>query len=224
MEDRGDNIVTRRPVLGLLGSGAASLLGGCSLFSTRADYRFRMTLETGSASGSGVLQVNASKTIALTAHEHAGGAGLTGEAVAVDLPGGSVFALLTLGSGKKLLATQVTRALDPGANVVDPDAFVKAVDRLGSLPGEKAELPRADWPMMVRFRNIDDPTTVELVDPATVGVRRVVVETTSGDVTTGIEQKLRWLNRIRGGYLHGGTTSRDAPLGLTGQEFSTATR
>ncbi|OCC24852.1 hypothetical protein MB02_05165 [Croceicoccus estronivorus] len=195
MDDQHGNTVARRTAVGLFAGGAAMLLGGCGLSTTRASYRFRMTVVTWSANGSGVLRVNASKSIALTVHEHAGGAGLTGQAVVIDLPTGPVFALLTIGDGKPLLATQVTRALAPGVNTLDASDFLETVDRLESGSGAaKAELPRADWPMMVRFRDLNDSTTVELVDPATIGVRRIVVQTTRDDVTTGLRTRLPWLS------------------------------
>ena len=57
----------------------------------------------------------------------------------------------------------------------------------------KAELSRADWPLMVRFGDINDPKTVEQVDPDTIGVKRIVLETTRADVTTGIEKRIPWI-------------------------------
>ena len=48
--------------------------------------------------------------------------------------------------------------------------------------------------MMVRFRNINDPKSVERVKPEAIGVKRILLETTSDDVTTGIEKRLGWLS------------------------------
>lgn len=47
--------------------------------------------------------------------------------------------------------------------------------------------------MMVRFRDLNDPKSVERVDPDAICVRRITAETTSDDVTTGIEKRLGWL-------------------------------
>ena len=47
--------------------------------------------------------------------------------------------------------------------------------------------------MMVRFKDIHDPKSVEAVDPQAVGVKRVWVETTSDAVSTGIEKRIPWL-------------------------------
>lgn len=189
-------MMARRGLLrSLLGGAITAGLSGCGLFTKRASYRFRMTIEADAGSGTGVLQVNAVKSLALTAHEHAGGAGLSGEAVVLNLPEGPIFALLTIGDGKPPLATRVTLALDPGLNALDPKEFVQAVDRLGAwLGGARAELPRQDWPMMVRFRDISNPKSVEPVDPGTIGVKRIVVETTGDEISIGITKKLHWLN------------------------------
>lgn len=46
---------------------------------------------------------------------------------------------------------------------------------------------------MVRFGDLNDPKSVKQVDPEAVGVRRIVLETTSDPVTTGIEKRLGWL-------------------------------
>lgn len=67
----------------------------------------------------------------------------------------------------------------------------------------KAELPRAEWPMMVRFRDINDPMNVEQVAPKAAGVRRIVVETTRDPVTTGIMNRLGWLKEAESFHFHG---------------------
>jgi hypothetical protein len=59
--------------------------------------------------------------------------------------------------------------------------------------------------MLVTFTDIDDPKSVQRVDPANLaasfgpGIRlkRITVEVTDDDVTTGIEKRLRWLPKHR---------------------------
>lgn len=46
---------------------------------------------------------------------------------------------------------------------------------------------------MVRFRDINDPRTVEMVEPEAVGVKRILLEATQDPVTTGIEKRLGWM-------------------------------
>lgn len=80
---------------------------------------------------------------------------------------------------------------------LDPDFDNDVVESAGRISGSwstrRGEVPRADWPLMVRFRDLGDPTSVERVDPAAIGVKRIVLETTSDEVTTGIEKRLGWL-------------------------------
>ncbi len=65
--------------------------------------------------------------------------------------------------------------------------------------------------MMVRFRDLNDPKSVEKVDPEAIGVRRITVETTSDDVTTGIEKRLRWLPTHNGALAYDGQMHPNDP-------------
>ncbi len=79
-------------------------------------------------------------------------------------------------------------------------------------------LPHNDYPMLVTFTDIDDPTSVQLVDPddlaATFGegvnLNRITLAITGDGVTRGIEDVLGWLTR-RGRNIDGtsATTSRE---------------
>jgi hypothetical protein len=171
-------------------------LGGCGLL--EASYRFRMIVEVdtpeGPVSGSSVYEVTAHKTLRLTSEETAGGGGLRGEAVVVDLPNGPLFVLLKIPDARGRLASEATQALSGGKQLADIDEYVAAVRSLGSwFGGAEAELPRKYWPLMVRFRVIGDPKSVERVDPEAIGVRRIRLETTSDKVTDGIVERLGWL-------------------------------
>ena len=74
----------------------------------------------------------------------------------------------------------------------------------------KLDLPQWLYPMLVTFTDIDDPSSVQRVDPANlaasfgpgVTLKRITVEVTKDPVTTGIEKRLGpgfWKNwgRIR---------------------------
>jgi hypothetical protein len=69
--------------------------------------------------------------------------------------------------------------------------------------------------------------TIERVKPGDLGasfgsgvyLKRATVEITKDAVTTGIGKRLTWLARLKGGYLHGGFSSRGTPLGLHGGDF-----
>lgn len=191
-------MMARRGVMGFLAGSFAAVLGGCGILGGNG-YRFRMTVEVatpdGIKTGSSVMKVTAYKSFRLTSEEKAGGGGLTGEAVVVDLPGGPLFVTLKMPRAGDNLDTVTTLTLAPETPRGQLDAYVAAVNDLGGpFSNAKAELPRANWPLMVRFRDIADPKSVEQVDPEVIGVKRILVETTGDAVTTGIEKQLAWLS------------------------------
>jgi hypothetical protein len=195
-----DGIMARRGVIGLLTAAASALvLGGCGLFDREESYRFRMTVEVetpkGVKRGSSVLEEVASLS-SIRIGDSTGKRALTrGEAAVVDLPDGPIFVLLSLPDAGGPLGGKATVALAPEARGGDRSAFIEAVGELGEFSGNaKAELPRGHWPLMVRFRNLDDPKSVERVDPETTGVKRILLETTNDDITIGIDKRLGWLS------------------------------
>jgi hypothetical protein len=221
--------MTRRGVIGALMCGTGVLgLGGCGLFDSHASYRFRMTVEAetphGARSASSVYEVRVEKNNdpVKLAEERAGGIGTFGEAIVLDMADGPVFVLMKVPPEAESLARAVTQAFKPGVDLGGINNFLPAVRSLGGwFSHAKAELPRADWPMMVRFRDINDPKSAEEVSPDAIGVKRIWVATTTDPVTTGIEKSLGWLLSLNGGYLNGATTARTAGLGLAAGNFST---
>jgi len=190
-------MIARRGVLGLLGATVAISLTGCGAYSGES-YRFRMTVEAetpqGVVTGSSVYEVTAKKLVRLTSEERAGSGGTRGQALILDLPSGPVFVTLKMPVAGHHLGIRATKALLPATRSGDIDANLAAVDKLGSWFADyKAELPREDWPLMVRFGDINDPSSVERVEPGSRGIKRIFLETTSDDVSVGIEKKLAWL-------------------------------
>jgi hypothetical protein len=225
-------MMARRGALGLFASGLSALLVGCGLIGGTKSYRFRMTVEVespaGLKSGSSVMEITSYKAVALTAQEHAGGGGLRGEAVVVDLPGGPIFVLLQNDGHGQPLGVRVTSALTPDAKFNSVDDYVATVGHLGGLfASAKAELPRKDWPLMVRFRDIQDPKSVESVNPEATGVKRIVVETTGDDVTVGVGKWLSWFDRYADRHFDGTSassedmTASDLSAHMTSRSFST---
>jgi hypothetical protein len=97
---------------------------------------------------------------------------------------------------------------------------VKQVRRLSGT----RELPLTSLPLLVRFRDSKTPTTVERVDPLDIGksfgggakLVRVILEVvpagiwplssfgiTGEPIMRGIDKRLAWLTRLKGGYLDG---------------------
>ena len=198
--------MARRGVLGMLAGGAAALLGGC--WGSTASYRYRMTVEVdtpeGVKTGSSVMEVRLARGMAI-GDQSGVTSGVFGEAVVVDLPNGPLFVLLQVPDAGPPLQDIVPHAL-LGRRSDGPDGAMADGAKLGStwFSEYRAELPRTrdngsqvsnnNWPMMVRFADINDPKSVERVDPDAIGVKRITIETTSDDVTTGIRSKLPWLS------------------------------
>src|SRR6056297_1788866 len=118
----------------------------------------------------------------------------TGEAVVAKLGEGHLFVLL---AGERLGYRGVFRAL-----IEDGVTYRQYWKRIRRAEGRPFDVPRKDWPRLVTFGDIDDPTSVQLVDPddlaAVFGegfaLRDVTLEITDAPVTSGVvEGALGWL-------------------------------
>lgn len=225
-------------------AGLVVLLSGCG--TALPDYRYRLTVEVetpeGLKTGSSVIEVSTSMTSS-TSIPSPGAVRyrLSGEAVAVDLgQHGTLFALLR-SDVEPSWGTNLLFRLAPDVGAVrdengkyDSDASFRARyeamlqnRRLIVLPKTfqtnrvLRDMPAR--PMLVRFRDITDPTTVERVDPddlaASFGegikLRRVTVQLTDDPVTKGIIKELPWLANQQGGLVRvtKGKVIEDMPIG-----------
>lgn len=205
--------MTRRSVLGLLSVGATFAIGltGCGSYIGKS-YRFRLTVEAdtpqGIVSGSSVYEVNAKKLVRLSAEERRGSGGTRGQALILELPSGPVFVTLKMPTTGYHLGYRATEAFVPQTKSGDINDYLAALGELGGWSAHyTAELPREDWPLMVRFGDVDLPTSAEPVDPDAIGVNRILLETTRDDVSTGIERRLKWMgvNGPKGDIVSGST-------------------
>ena len=196
--------MTRREFVGFLSVGSAAILTGCNeMF--RKSFRFKMTVEVetpqGLRTGSGVMEVSAAKTTKILPEQNAVSTIFKGEAVLVDLPGGTLFALVSdIGSGYSLASASV-KSFDP---LTGPEGkYVASIGKLGETSSLGRSVPIRDMPKLVRFRDIRDPKTVELVDPDDlaksfgpgVQLKSIVLTVVDEPVTTGIENQLGWLSK-----------------------------
>ena len=162
-----------------------------------------MTVEVqtlhGTRTGFSVMEMVANSRIAAGTQSDARyTAGLsTGEALVVDLHDGPIFVLLTMPNSSNNFSEVIFDVLN-GTKRLSNDDMMIFVRKMGA-PGAnyRGDLPRDQWPQMVRFRDINDPKSVEAVDPDAIGVKRIWVETTSDPVTTGIEKRLGWIDRLK---------------------------
>jgi len=152
-----------------------------------------------------------------------------GEAVTVDLGSrGVLFALLTGVETKTRGSNQTYFPDDPqqilltqfspvGQGSITPDLLEKLSHRR-----DVVKLPVAGLPMLVRFRDINDPTTAEQVNPndlaASFGpgvkLKGATIAITDHHVTVGIEKTLPWLKSLNGGYLTGKHASSKGFVGM----------
>jgi len=128
---------------------------------------------------------------------------VTGEAVAVDLPGRkTLFALLSKPGSAEGANAYALDALFPRPWVGSKE-YVANVNALADRR-DIGVLPSKDWPMLVTFGDIKNPTSIVRIDVANlestlgpdVKIRRITAQITEEPVTTGIEKKLKWLPRI----------------------------
>lgn len=175
--------------------------------------RYRLTLEADvagqSAVGSGVIEVTNEDNQRLFGSLGGLGGEINGQAVILDLGGrGSLFALLH-GPGElredKTYPMRVLFYAFP--TLINPQEYLAGLRKL------KAQQPTADLPfdllpMLVRFRDLNDPTSVEQVQPNDlaaafgpgVQLKKATIAITDDPVTTGIEHKLPWLVGLQKGF------------------------
>jgi hypothetical protein len=139
--------------------------------------------------------------------------GVMGEATVVELPNGQyLFALVsnqsTRSDGFLILATEYvaneafSEQLSGGKPLVADDTRSELFEKLQVFRGSRT-LPRDQYPLLVTFKDINDPTSVKLVDPANLAatfgqgyrLKSVTLEITDEDLTKGrVEKLLPWLN------------------------------
>ena len=126
------------------------------------------------------------------------------EAVPVDLPGGQTLFMLITGHGGSNIMSQVIRGFDPSypqseklVALIAELARPSSIGRVGIVTPAKYN----EYPTMVRFRDLNDPKTVERVDPNDlaksfgpgVKLNRVFMTVTDEPVTKTIGKRLTWL-------------------------------
>lgn len=143
-----------------------------------------------------------------------------GEAVVIDLGSkGTLFGLVSTDMYRELYETFPFRG---GKETGDDIRYYN------SLPvGKKGALPRIEYPRFVMFKDINDPTSVDVLNPdnfaETLGngyaIEIIEIEITDKSVMWTIGKILPWLNGLNGSYLHGGSTSKSSPFGLHAGNF-----
>ena len=257
-------MMARRGVLEILLAGATfAMTSGCrALNGGTPDFRYRFTVEIdtpeGLKSGSSVIEVSRPGYDSPT---------WRGQAAIIDLASrGKAFALLRANSdewsdGVNWALNTMGKAYFDSLSDEERAAYFKKSARardgeMFSASGQVYTLPRhfmhapdtgfrhklgdtpSAYPMLVFFRDITDPKSVEKIDPDNMGaalgsgvaLRRITVQLTDDDVTTGIEKVLPWWSRHRGIHLDESSmssedmTSANIAAHLSSGSFSTEYR
>lgn len=198
---------------------AAFALSFAALFIWRQFYpsetlRYRMTVlvdtPSGSVNGSSVIETTITEQPKILPSASYIDYDLKGEAVTVKLRNGQfLFALLAPGNGGDPTgyhASLIQNAVrhDPpllariGTDIANDWRLIRPEARKREL---QVDLTRQDFPMLVTFDDIDDPTSVKRVDPDDlasvfgegVSLLRIRLQVTDDPVTSGIEKRLGWL-------------------------------
>jgi hypothetical protein len=190
--------------------------------------KYRLALHAEAAGqkyvASSVIQVTRQDTRAVFGSLGGVGSKIKGEAVALNFGSERIlFGILRSGGGSEDWAAWLPLAVLqlPASN--DP---IAAIRKLKTLKGPR-EVPHEHWPMLVRFRDLQDQTSVERVIPPDLSpwfgldarLTSVTLEMTDDEVTPSIDRWLPWLEALRGAYLGNAKISSKAPLGLTGLDF-----
>lgn len=212
-------MMTRRG-LGCFAVAAGMLLGACKRSSWIYRYRLAVEVETpeGPKTGSGVIEVRRAVAPWPLSYVDLSHGAMTivakGEAVVIDLGArGLLFALLVGQDEKGRVGSPDAAGYLPAKVFLRTGALRESDETQADLETLRAyaDLAPAEIPFLVRFRDIDDPRSVEKVDPNDLaasfgpGVRLLgaSIEMTGDPVTTGIEKQLGWLAALKGGYLDG---------------------
>ncbi len=187
-------------------------------------YKLTVTVETpeGLKTGSAVREVRVLNGIKLLP-EMSPSIDFIGEAVVIDLGKRGLLFLLTHGDYAKTIVFDVFPFDEP--------LTAKGIKHYSKLKNAKATLTTGQYPYFARFRDINNPVTIENVRfpadmesfqekhpgipvvsfeeafGAGVAIKSVVLETTDEPVTFGIEKYLPWLKTIGGKNLGGGNHS-----------------
>lgn len=209
----------------------AGLLAYISYYSPTYTFRYQLTVDVdtpdGVKSGSSVVEANYERSLITDWFFGPGfGSWIIGEGVLVEL-GNGLNVVLTLTS----FQSTSPRSTTPDALPVriyqlpwwgHPDAYDEmnvAIAR--AKEGAPKIVPSDMLPLMVTFRDLQDPKTLERVDPQNLEVtfgpgyalKMVTMRATDAPVTNKLEGVMVWLQGLRSRGLDGGTiTNRINPL------------
>lgn len=218
------------------GLGIVALLWGLSWLMYRpSTYRYKLTVEvdtpTGPRTGATVREIKYSPNIQLlTATEFT--TKQRGEAVIVDLPGGQTLFVLKDVDGHETIRAAVGQGVETDVKKLLDQANA---DRRVYVypPRERLRARNREFPQLVRFRDISDPLTAEMVAPDNlaaafgpgVAMGRITLQMVDDPVTNEIPRRLPWRKNFPKGKLNGDRVEyfakKEAAAHLSAFSFST---
>jgi hypothetical protein len=189
---------------------ALFLLVACS---PPSSYRYELVLEVdtpeGLRTGSAVVEVTVRREPRPLPDMSGQNSQVRGEAVAVDLPGGQTLFATLAGENSGGYAEGIAAYSLVPARLTSIDHLEERMAIL-SEAGREAPVPRVSYPLLVRFRDIRDPGTIEAVNPddlaASFGpgvrLRRILIRTTSAAPAFRLGSRLSWLGPGFQGAVH----------------------
>jgi hypothetical protein len=201
-------MITSKP-LSALGRSLGKILAGFLILSVAAcgsndKFKYKMTVEletpAGARSGFAVREVRhyTPPSIPMLGESRPRWA-VTGEAVAVDIaPGETLYALLPSADGDSDFSGRSIDFLLKEFGSADGNGSVELWPRKPQSTRPKINEPA---PLLVTFRDADDPRSVEQVAPEKltaafgpgIKLRRIAIQKTEEAVTSGISRRLGWL-------------------------------
>lgn len=192
------------------------------------NYKYRMTVEVetpeGVKSGSSVVEVHTDQWpewMRNLAGGHTESSRASGEAVVVDLDENGVLFVPFMGTYATRIYPLVFTGHDYGWR--EPGGIPEYV----TATNFKSLIPRDHYPMLVQFKNLNDPASIDkilpdnLADSFGVGIhlKSITVESTTDSIEWKIDKTLKWLNELDGKYLPENTSSHKVSLRLHGGNF-----
>lgn len=222
------------------GLGIVALLWGIGWVMYRpyrpSTYRYKVTVEvitpSGPRRGAAVREIEYARAIpVMTQNEFRTRA--RGEAVAVDLPGGqTLFVLMDIDAHETIRAAVAQgRGAPPLKELLDRAESSRQIYVYPSR--ERLRAHNGDFPWFVRFRNIADPLSAEILAPDKldaafgpgVALGRMTVQMVDEPVTNDIPRRLPWRSRFPNGMLNGDRAEffakKEAAAHLSAFAFST---
>ncbi|GAA4007100.1 hypothetical protein GCM10022211_20240 [Sphingomonas humi] len=174
-------------------------IAACGMLTGSRTVAFRIDVYAGEkVLGSSVMSVTARETPSLLESAAQLSIRLKGEALALDENGRRGLLFMTLKPGgpvsSALLAGPAVFAMADCVGCGGHQQFWNAMgDVKSAWRDPSGDIPRKDWPLIVRFRDSSDPASVSIVDPAALSITAVRVTRTKLPVSDGLRDFLPWL-------------------------------